>query len=164
MLGVENKFKNLFEEGARHKLICGFPETVQYYTTLLKKLEKDNRVKQFFNTDLSHVQQYLFHRLKVEPISKVEVQYDGSKLVELTKVEDEDDTSPPPFSLPYVNVQTTSGKINPEDPVVIIKSRYEDVSDPQQSVETLLDSAQEKDIFGAFYSYVQDKDPDIFIS
>ncbi|MGI8833930.1 MAG: hypothetical protein ACR2IS_15005, partial [Nitrososphaeraceae archaeon] len=82
-------------------------------------------------TDLSHVQQYLFHRLKVEPISKVEVQYDGSKLIELTKVEDEDGTSSSsPFSLLYVNVQTTSGKINPEEPVVIIKSRYEDVSDP----------------------------------
>ena len=99
---------------------------------LLKKLEKDYRVKQFFNTDLSHVQQYLFHRLKIEPTSKVEVQYDGSKLVELTKVEDEDDISPPPFSILYVNVQTFSGKISPEDSVVMIKSRYEDASDPQQ--------------------------------
>ena len=82
--------------------------------TLLKKLEKDYRVKQFFNTDLSHVQQYLFHRLKIEPTSKVEVQYDGSKLVELTKVEDEDDILPPPFSILHVDIQTFSGKINPE--------------------------------------------------
>ena len=85
---VENKFTNLFDEVDRKKLICIFPESVQYYSGLLKKLEKDYRVKQFFNTDLSHTQQYLFHRLKVEPTSEVEVQYDGSKLVELTKVED----------------------------------------------------------------------------
>ena len=84
----ENKFTNLFEEGVRRKLICVFPETIQYHTTLLKKLEKDNRVKQFFNTGLSHLQQYLFYRLKIEPTSKVEVEYDGSKLVDLTKVED----------------------------------------------------------------------------
>ena len=131
--------------------------------TLLKKLEKDYRVKQFFNTDLSHVQQYLFHRLKVEPTSKVEVQYDGSKLVELTKVEDEDDISPPPFSLLYVDVQTSSGKINPEDPVVIIKSRYEDTSDPQQNAEIVFDSEQEKDILVDFCNDVQAKDPDIIV-
>ena len=79
---VENKFTNLFDEVDRKKLICIFPESVQYYSGLLKKFEKDYRVKQFFNTDLSHTQQYLFHRLKVEPTSEVEVQYDGSKLVE----------------------------------------------------------------------------------
>ena len=60
----------------------------------------------------------MFHRLKVEPTSKVEVEYDGSKLVELTKVEDEDDILPPPFSLLYVDIQTLSGKISPEDPVI----------------------------------------------
>jgi DNA polymerase elongation subunit (family B) len=159
----ENKLTNLFEEGGRSRLICVVPESVQHYVALLKKLEKDSRVKQFFNIDLSHVQQYSFHRLKIEPTSKVEVQYDGSKLVELTKVEDEDDISPPPFSLLYVYLQTSSGKINSEDPVVIIKSRYEDVTDPQQSVETLFNSAQEKDILETFFNYVQDKDLDIFI-
>ena len=69
----ENKFTNLFEEGGRSKLICVVLESVQDYVALLKKLEKDYRVKQFFNTDLSHVQRYLFHRLKIEPTSKVEV-------------------------------------------------------------------------------------------
>ena len=124
------------------------PESVLHYVALLKKLEKDYRVKQFFNTALSRIQQYLFHRLKVEPTSKVEVQYDDSKLVELTKVEDEDEVSPPPFS--YVYVQTSSGKIIPEDPVVMIKSRYKDVTDPQQSVETLFNSEQEKNILETF--------------
>jgi DNA polymerase elongation subunit (family B) len=160
---VENKITNLFDEVDRKKLICIFPETVQYYTTLLKKLEKDYRAKQFFNTDLSHVQQYLFHRLKVEPTSKVKVQYDGSKLIELTKVEDEDDISPLPFSLLYVDVQTTSGKINPEDPVLIIKSRYEDASDPQQHAEIIFDRGQEKDILSDFCNDVQAKDPDIIV-
>jgi DNA polymerase elongation subunit (family B) len=159
----QNKFTDLFEEGFRRKLICVFPESVQQYMVLLKKLEKDSRVKQFFNTDLSHVQQYLFHRLKIEPTSKVEVQYDGSKLVELTKVEDEDDTLPPPFSLLYVDVQTASGKINPEDAVILIKVKYEDTSDPQQSVEIVFDSEQEKDILVDLCNHVQAKDPDIIV-
>jgi DNA polymerase elongation subunit (family B) len=159
----ENRSTNLFEEYSKRKLICVVSESVQSYSLLLKKLENDFRVKQVFNADLSHIQQYLFHKLKIEPTSKVEVEYnDGSKLVRLTKVEDQDIT-PPPFSILHINVQTSSGKINPEDSVVIIKSRYEDVRDPQQTVERIFDSKEEKDILEAFCSYVQDKDPDILV-
>jgi DNA polymerase elongation subunit (family B) len=159
----DNKFTDLFEEYSKNKLICVVSESVKYYVALLKKLEKDNRVKQFFNIDLLHVQQYLFHRLKIEPTSKVEVQYDGSKLVELTKVEDEEDTTLPPFSLHYVDVQTSSGKINPEDAVILIKVKYEDTSDPQQSAGIVFDSEQEKDILVNFCNHVQAKDPDIIV-
>ncbi len=52
----ENKSTNLFEEYSKKKLICVTSESVQSYTILLKKLEKDSRVKQVFITDLSHVQ------------------------------------------------------------------------------------------------------------
>jgi hypothetical protein len=48
-------------------------ESLLYHKTLLKSLEKDSRVAQLFNTDLSHVQQYLFTKLKIEPTSKVEI-------------------------------------------------------------------------------------------
>ena len=157
----ENKFTNLFKDGGRGKLICVVPESVQHYVSLLKRLEKDYRVKQFFNTDLSHVQQYLFHRLKVEPTSKVDVEYDGSKLVELTKLEDEDDILPPPFSILYIDIQTLSGKISPADPVIMIKARYEDARDQQQ--EVLFDSKPEKDILVDFCNYVEAKDPDVVV-
>jgi DNA polymerase elongation subunit (family B) len=159
----ENRSTNLFEEYSKRKLICVVSESVQSYSLLLKKLENDFRVKQVFNADLSHIQQYLFHKLKIEPTSKVEVEYnDGSKLVRLTKVEDQDIT-PPPFSILHINVQTSSGKINLEDPVVIIKSRYEDVRDPQQAVERIFDSKEGKDILEDFCSFVLDKDPDILV-
>jgi hypothetical protein len=45
--------------------------SLRYYQPLLKKLENDYRVKQLFDTDLSHVQQYLFNKLKIEPTSKL---------------------------------------------------------------------------------------------
>ena len=95
-----------------------------HYVSLLEKLEKDSRVKQVFNTDLSHVQQYLFHRLKIEPTSKVDVKYDGSKLVKLVKIGDEYEISPPPFSILHITVKTFYGKVDSEDSVVVIKSRY----------------------------------------
>ena len=72
-------------------LICVYPESMLYYKTLLKSLEKDPRVAQLFNTDLSHVQQYLFTKLKIEPTSKVEVQYDKneSRLIKITKINED---------------------------------------------------------------------------
>ena len=159
----ENKSTNLFDEYSKRKLIRVTTESVQSYKVLLKKLEEDSRVIQIFNPDLSHVQQYLFHRLKIEPTSKVEVEYDDSKVINLTKVEDEDEMLPPPFLIPYIEVQTFSGRINPEEPIVMITSRYEYVSDTQHVVKTLFDSKVEKDILKDLCSYVQDKDPDIFV-
>jgi DNA polymerase elongation subunit (family B) len=159
----ENKSTNLFEKYSRRKLICVFPESVYSYTTLLERLEKDPRIKQTFNTDLSHLQQYLFNKLKIEPTSKVEIEYDDSKLVKITKVKDESDVLPSPFSILHINVQTLSGRISPDNPIAVIKSRYEDASDPQQSVEILFDNECEKDILEDFCGYVQDKDPDILV-
>lgn len=94
------------------------------------------------------MQQYLFHCLKIEPSNKVE---------------DEDDVLPPPISILHIDVQTFSGKLNPEDSVVMIKSRYEEVSSPKHAVEILFDNSQERDILEAFCSYVQGKDPDILV-
>jgi hypothetical protein len=54
------------------------------------------------------------------------VQYDGSKLIGISKVDDEKELSQPPFSLMHFGVQTFSGKFRPEDPVTIIKVRYKD--------------------------------------
>ena len=80
----EDKLTNLFDHDCtttkKKKLICVYPQSTQYYTPILKILEKDHRVKQLFNTDLSHIQQYLFTRLRIEPTSKVKVEYDGTKI------------------------------------------------------------------------------------
>jgi len=59
-----------------------------------------------FNTDLLHVQQYLSTKLRIEPTSKVKVEYDGSKLLAAAKVDDEDDLQPPPFSMLYFDLHT----------------------------------------------------------
>jgi hypothetical protein len=64
--------------------------------------------------------------IAVATTSKVEVQYDGSKLIGISKVDDEKELSQPPFSLMHFGVQTFSGKFRPEDPVTIIKVRYKD--------------------------------------
>ena len=92
----KDKHTDLFDSNKTRKLIHVQLRSLRYYQPLLKKLENDYRVKQLFNTDLSHVQQYLFSKLRIEPISKVEVEYNGSKLLEVVKVDDTNDVHPPP--------------------------------------------------------------------
>lgn len=161
----EDKSTDLFEKYSRNRLICIVLESAQNYISLVKKLEKDWRVQQLFNTDLSLVQQYLFHKLKIEPTSKVKAEYTDSKLIRLTKIEDENKIDVPPLSILYVDVQTLSGKINPEESIIRIRTKCEDEPSLQQeSAEIYFDIKDEIDILEKFCSYVQDKNPDILVS
>ena len=112
----EFKFTDLFDNDGHgsKKLICVFPESIQDYNTLVRSLEKDVRVAQLFNTDLSPVQQYLLMKLKIEPTSKVEVQYDRneSKLLKITKIDDDLVAAPPPFSILYFEIHTAPSSSN----------------------------------------------------
>jgi hypothetical protein len=91
------KFTVLFDtsnHGLR-KLISVYTKSIN---TLIKRLDKDIRIAQLFDTDLSPVQQYLFKTLKVEPTSKVDVEYDENtfRLIGITNIEE--DTCAPPQS------------------------------------------------------------------
>jgi DNA polymerase elongation subunit (family B) len=161
----EAKFTDLFDYD-RHgmkKLICVCPESLLYHKTLLKSLEKDPRVAQLFNTDLSHVQQYLFTKLKIEPMSKVEVQYDNkeSRLIKITKIEEDLAAAPPPFSILYFEIHTTSSTYNlgydVTDPIIRIRARSQ--QEPEISFE-----GNEDSILKDFSEYVLANDPDILVS
>jgi hypothetical protein len=123
----EDKHTNLFDSTKTRKLIYVQLRSLRHYQPLLKKLEGDCRVKQLFNTDLLHVKQYLFNKLRIEPTSKVKVEYDyddRSKLLEVVKVDDEYDVYPPPFSLLYFDLHTYSGILASENTIRVIKVRY----------------------------------------
>ena len=162
----KNKFTDLFDYDRHGKknLICVYPESVVYYKILPKSLEKDPRVAQLFNTDLSHVQQYLFTKLKIEPMSKVEVQYDKNetRLINLTKINEELTVAPPPFSILYFEIHTASSLYNlgphdVNDPITEIRIRYQE--EPEISLE-----GNEDIILKDFCEYVLAKDPDILVS
>jgi hypothetical protein len=115
----ENKHIDLFDYAStcqkKQKLIYIQMQLTRHYRPLLKKIGEDPRVKQLFNIDLSHIQRYLFTQLRIEPTSMVKVEYSGSKLVQITKLDDEDQEevspspSPPPFSLLCFDLHTFSG-------------------------------------------------------
>jgi DNA polymerase elongation subunit (family B) len=152
----EDKRTDLFDSKKQTKLIYVQLRSLRYYQPLLKKLQDNLQVKQLFNTDLLHVQQYLFTKLKIELTSKVEVEYDGSKLLEMTKADDENYVHPPPFSLMYFDLHTYSGILASEDAIRVIKVRYgED--------EAVFDDSDEKVILQQFSDYVQEKNPDVIV-
>jgi DNA polymerase elongation subunit (family B) len=161
----DDKLTNLFDydytKEKKKKLICVYPTSTQYYASILKILEKDQRVKQLFNTDLSHIQQYLFNKLRIEPTSKVEVEYDGTKVLKICKIDDEQEAFPPPFSLLYFDVETFSGKITSEDPIRMISVRYDNGDEKEEHVS--FQSNKENTILQDFSNYLQAKDPDIIV-
>jgi hypothetical protein len=121
----EDKHTNLFDSKKTRKLIYVQLRSLMYYQPLLKKLESNSQVKQLFNTDLLHVQQHLFTKLKIEPTSKVRVEYDDrSKLLGVVKIDDENDVYPPPFSLLYFDLHTYSGILASGDTIRVIKVRH----------------------------------------
>ena len=161
----EDKFTDLFcyDEHGMKKVICVYPDSKQYFQTLSKSLEKDARVDGLFNTDLSPVQQFLFMKLKIEPTSKVEVQYDKneSRLIKINKIDEGLAAEPPPFSILYFEIQTSSpynfGAYDLNDPITEIRARYQ--QEPDISF-----GGSEESILKDFFEYILSKDPDILIS
>jgi DNA polymerase elongation subunit (family B) len=154
----EDKHTDLFDSTKIRKLIHVQLRSLKYYQPLLKKLENDYRVKQLFNTDLLHVQQYLLNKLRIEPTSKVKVEYnDGSKLLQAEKIDDEDAVNPPPFTLLYFKMHTYSGLLASEDSIRVIKVRY-----GEDEIE--FDNSDEHILLQQFSEYIHDKNPDIIVS
>jgi DNA polymerase elongation subunit (family B) len=92
----------------------------------------------------------------------VKVEYNGSKLLEITKSDDEEEVSPSPFSLLYFGIHTFSGTLASGDAVKLIKAMYEDFEKNERE-DILFESSEERTIMQDFCDYVLAKDPDIII-
>jgi len=138
-------------------------ESTYYYNTLVKRLQNDTRVARLFNTELSYVRQYLFTRLKIEPTSKVKVEYEGTDLRTITKIDEHDcGIQPPPrFTILYFQVTSSSlyslDSHDVNDPIKQITARY------QEELEVTF-ADNEETILEHFCNYVLTNDPDILIS
>jgi DNA polymerase elongation subunit (family B) len=134
------------------RLICVYPEPV-FYNKTVRKLEKDPRIAELFNIDLSRLQNYLFE-LRIEPTSKVEVEYDDkSHLIKIKKLDDEKSLAPPPFSILHFEIEPS---LDSDDIILEIRVRNEE--------EEILFEGEEGAILKDFCDYVQKEDPDILVS
>jgi DNA polymerase elongation subunit (family B) len=168
----EYKLTNLFDQHddrSKKKLIFVALDSINNYKHLLRMLERDSRVMQLFNTDLLDIQKYLFTKLQIEPASKVEVEYDGLRLHKISKINDDKEISPPPFSVLYIEVRTAGSASPPsfsygsvtyhqqsaDNPITSISVRY------QNYESVLFQGPEEKKLLENLANYVVDKDPDV---
>jgi DNA polymerase elongation subunit (family B) len=145
-----NKFTDLFDRQMK-RLICIYPEPV-FYNKTVRKLEQDPRVVELYNINLSH----LFTKLRIEPTSKVEVEYGNkSHLRKIRKLNDEDVLATPPFSILHVEIEPS---LDADDIILEIRARKE------KEEEEVLFEGEEGAILKEFYDYLQREDTDILIS
>ena len=78
------------------------------YQTLIKKLRTDLRVCSLYNIELSATQQFIYNRLKIAPTSKVRIEFEKERLLSITKVDNGEDVTLPPFSMMHIRISSGS--------------------------------------------------------
>ena len=92
------------------------------------------------------------------------VKYDDSKLLGIVKIDDENEVHSPPFALLYFDLHTYSGLLASDDPIRLIKVRFECYQKTKRAGEDILFNNSEEDvILQQFSDYVSEKNPDIII-
>jgi DNA polymerase elongation subunit (family B) len=155
----EYKFTDISIDDKK-KLLLVTTFSIFHYNQLLKILENrilKERIGQLFNARISHLQKYLFTQVKIQPASKVCVEYEGLSLISIARINDEQEIDLP-FSTIHVDIipsteQTTS--FDYDDPVKSIKVQYQ--------FRTLNFEDNESAILQNFCNYVVSQDPDIII-
>ena len=154
----EQKFINI-NNNASEKLIRVATYLIHHYNLLLKVLQHDTlrqRIRHQYNTNLSHLQRYLFTQLKIPVTSKVSVEYADRKLKSIKRINNDEGTQPP-FSIMQVEIITTTDQtiLDTDYPIQSINARYNE--------EDVTFHDDESTLIQDFSNYVVSKDPDIII-
>lgn len=152
------KYTNLSDRKRKRLLHVTLNSTANY-KCMVKRLENLEYVKELFNIDLIHVQQYIHEKLSIAPTSKVDVKFDESNfLVDIEKIDDDKEIPPPPFTALYFDIHPLSHNLTPDpnkDPITLIEARY-------CKKETIFEG-EEQLILEEFASFIQNNDPDFLI-
>ena len=150
------KYTNLRDKNKK-SLLQITVDKVSSYKKIVKSLESSEYVAELFNTDLLHIQQYLFQRLGVEPTSKVEVEYDEQGyLLSVSRIDDDKEIKPPPFTTLHFNLHTDNPNPDPaRHPIRFVEVRFE-------GEEEVIEGSEE-DIVETFSDLIRSKDPDFLV-
>lgn len=97
-ISIEYKRTSL-SNNKRERLVRVETNGTHGFKELVRTLNSSPLVKKLFNTDLKHVQRYLFSQLRIEPTSKVILACSKDRLVFMHKQDDSRDINPPPFNM-----------------------------------------------------------------
>jgi DNA polymerase elongation subunit (family B) len=110
------------------KLLQVTNDKVSNYEKLVMKLESLSQVKTVFNTDLLHIQRYLFTTLGIAPTSKVAIKHHQEDIVSIQLIDDSEEIAPPPFTVLFFTIHTDTahrGK-SQYDRITCIEVKYDD--------------------------------------
>ena len=131
------------------------------FKRVLRDLERVNGVEEWFNTDILHVQRYLFSKA-FAPTNKVEVEYDhDGKIKEVTVLDDGVEFQPPPFTSLIFQIEAQSERLTPdpeEDPIAEI-TVFNEALDATSSL-----TGDEPRIIQSLADIVQKSNPDFLVA
>ena len=129
------------------------------YGKLTRIIERLPHVEALYNTDLLHIQQYLFTQLGVAPTSKIVIDYTNEKRVNaLKRIDDFEEIPPPPFTSLLFDIHTDSLRRYPNprrDPITGVDVRY--------GQKTHVLQGREQAILEQFASLVKKYNPDFLV-
>src|SRR6185312_15762142 len=125
----EKKFTNL-SNNASHQLIRVGTYFIHHYNLLLKVLQHDTlrqRIRHLYNTNLSHMQRYLFTQLKIQVTSKVSVEYEDRSLKSIRRINNDEEIQHP-FTIMQVDIVSTTEQtiLDTDDPIQSINARCDE--------------------------------------
>ena len=144
--------------GEKKRVISVTLNGLKDYRRILRALEAFPQVQDIYNTDLLHVQQYLFTSLDVAPTSKVEIEYEGHRLRSIRPLDDSLEIAPPPFTVLSFSINVRCPFLTPRverDPITSITARC--------GCEEYQLGGAEAEVLEGFQGLVRDKDPDILV-
>jgi DNA polymerase elongation subunit (family B) len=80
------------------------------YKKLIQILEHDSRVTALYNAELSVLMQLIYTQLRIPPTSKVKIEYDGERLLSISRIDDSQEIAPPPFKMIRIEMRDNSGE------------------------------------------------------
>lgn len=144
---IESRFTRLDENQTKPVLRVAVSESGKY-KVVSKQVESLELVKEVYNTDLRHVQRYLYD---VEVASMVRVSFtsNADRLASLEACEDDLRPEPPPFSVSHITVKGHT------DLLQIAVERDE---------RTEVFEGNVRDVLGSLRGYIEDSDSDILVA
>lgn len=155
---ITEKYVELGPKSPR-RVLCVTVDHIKHYKSVLNKLETASEIRSSYNTDLLHIQRYLFTRLGVAPSRKVEIEYTSDRhLTQITSLDDTHEIAPPPFRTLIFDVHTKSS--NPiqglsRSPITHITVQHDDSEQILKGDESL--------VLEKFATIVRTMNPDILV-
>lgn len=145
--------------GTQRRVLCVSVDHIKHYKPILNKLEDAPEIQASYNTDLLHIQRYLFTRLGVAPSRKVEIEYTANgRMTQVTAIDDTHEIAPPPFRTLIFAVYTEPSNLIrglSRSPITHINVQY---GNHEQTLK-----GDETNVLEKFATIVETVNPDILV-